>query len=547
MAVNIFTQSQDLLAGIFVARSTYGGEYIDPAYNVGGDNDAELADDYRGYLASQGWNILTEVELPTFDDNGGKATFTSGGLYNAKVKFGIEDTFDSQGLLAVNGDTLVLAFRGTDREDPLVEDGQTFIGASLAAHYKAFKPLINAAYDFLVAHPEVEKVVVTGHSLGGALVDVFTLADAARFRDLRPDGLTMVSLGSTGLPEDIAEHITITDPDAAVIGQKVIGEVLGVEITIDVIESLTPPADYVSIANNQDRAHFPNDFPDVPEDFGLAPIVTLKDNLHFGADLVFHNPNISNSDVIYMDPLENPLDFRGLGAEHNSALLYANLQGLDADPLLKFFTGQKLIFGVTDYNELPDWNGTPIQLFDGYIYIDDTANDHDKGAFSLIGNTLADYILGLSGSDRLEGKGGRDLLSGGKGDDVLLGGGGADFLAGGLGRDVLTGGAKADRFVFTDIAESAPDGLRDVISDFRAADLDRIDVSAIDAKAGTGGNQAFVFVGDSGFTAEGQIRAYQFGDDTIVQFNTSGAGGSDMSIRLKGFLADTLTPGDFIL
>jgi Ca2+-binding RTX toxin-like protein len=228
-------------------------------------------------------------------------------------------------------------------------------------------------------------------------------------------------------------------------------------------------------------------------------------------------------------------------------LLYANLQGLDADPLLKFFNGQKLIFGITDYNELPDWNGTPIQLFDGYIYIDDTANDHDKGAFSLIGNTGADYILGLTGSDRLEGKGGRDLLSGGKGDDVLLGGGGADFLAGGLGRDVLTGGAKADCFVFTDIADSAVNGLRDVISDFNRTDRDRIDVSAIDAKAGIAGNQAFVFVGDSGFTAEGQIRAYQFGDDTIVQFNTSGAGGSDMSIRLKGFLADTLTSADFIL
>lgn len=175
------------------------------------------------------------------------------------------------------------------------------------------------------------------------------------------------------------------------------------------------------------------------------------------------------------------------------------------------------------------WNGTPIQLFDGYIYIDDAANDHDEGAFSLIGNTGADYILGLAGSDRLEGKGGRD------------------FLSGGLGRDVLTGGAKADRFVFIDIAESAPDGLRDVISDFSAMDLDRIDVSAIDATAGTAGNQAFVFIGNSGFTAEGQIRAYQYGDDTIVQFNATGAGGSDMSIRLKGFEADTLTPGDFIL
>lgn len=51
----------------------------------------------------------------------------------------------------------------------------------------------------------------------------------------------------------------------------------------------------------------------------------------------------------------------------------------------------------------------------------------------------------------------------------------------------------------------------------------------------------FVYVGLGGFTAEGQIRAFQSGADTIVEFNTSGVGGAEMAIMLSNFLAVSLT------
>ena len=53
MTVNLIDNAQDILDGAFLARAVYGGVAIDQAFNVGGDSEAERADDYRGYVASQ--------------------------------------------------------------------------------------------------------------------------------------------------------------------------------------------------------------------------------------------------------------------------------------------------------------------------------------------------------------------------------------------------------------------------------------------------------------------------------------------------------------
>ena len=205
MALDLVANSENVLTGMFVARAIYGAEYIDSAFWAGGDNDAEKADDYRGYVESQGnWKVLDESDFASFNDRGGEAGFTRNGLYDAKVYGPGSSSYDAQGLLSVkDGDTLVLTFRGTDGKDPAVENGQAFTGAGLSSHYKAFRPLINAAYQYLQDHPGITDVVVSGHSLGGALADVFALVDAERFRDLRPGGLTIVSVASSGVPKDL--------------------------------------------------------------------------------------------------------------------------------------------------------------------------------------------------------------------------------------------------------------------------------------------------------------------------------------------------------
>jgi hypothetical protein len=43
------------------------------------------------------------------------------------------------------------------------------------------------------------------------------------------------------------------------------------------------------------------------------------------------------------------------------------------------------------------------------------------------------------------------------------------------------------------------------------------------------------------------VRAFQSGGDTIIEVNTTGASGAEMSIVLLGFTAATLTAVDFTL
>jgi len=152
-------------------------------------------------------------------------------------------------------------------------------------------------------------------------------------------------------------------------------------------------------------------------------------------------------------------------------------------------------------------------------------------------------VVGSSFNDNLVGDGGPNTLDGRSGDDSLVGGGGDDVLIGGIGDDTLLGGAGADRFVYQ-VTDQKKGGGRDLIKDF-THDVDRIDLSGIDAKAGTSGNQAFSFIGGKAFTAEGQVRAFFDGVNTIVQVNTAGAAGAESEIALSGPV--TVTAGDFML
>ncbi|MGV8988399.1 MAG: type I secretion C-terminal target domain-containing protein [Cypionkella sp.] len=104
------------------------------------------------------------------------------------------------------------------------------------------------------------------------------------------------------------------------------------------------------------------------------------------------------------------------------------------------------------------------------------------GQDAIVGGNGNDGLSGCQGNDRLFGQGGNDTIWGGAGDDILfggpgkdllIGGTGADSLTGGMGNDTLTGMAGADVFVFGD-------GFgKDVITDFRGAEGDRIDLSGL--------------------------------------------------------------------
>jgi microcystin-dependent protein len=162
-------------------------------------------------------------------------------------------------------------------------------------------------------------------------------------------------------------------------------------------------------------------------------------------------------------------------------------------------------------------------------------------------DTAGDTLTGDAFSNRLDGYGGNDTLVGLGGTDTLNGGNGDDEISGGLGLDFLRGGGGVDDFNYAALTDSGPtSGERDRIIDF-VAGTDDIDVSAIDAAAATGANDAFTqFIGSAAFTAEGQVRWYQSGANTVIEFNTTGVSGAEMQIQLNNFTAANLTAGDFI-
>ena len=165
-------------------------------------------------------------------------------------------------------------------------------------------------------------------------------------------------------------------------------------------------------------------------------------------------------------------------------------------------------------------------------------NDIVRGSFgndTLDGGDGADMVDGNEGDDKVYGGRGPDILRGGTGNDLLDGGDANDVLVGGLGRDVMAGGKGKDIFAFSTTADSATKAA-DSITDFNRSE-DVIDLSSIDARTGQAGGQTFAFIGAKAFTAEGQVRAYEKGDHTFVEVNTTGKNGAEMVLDLTGKVA----------
>ncbi|OYW16201.1 MAG: hypothetical protein B7Z39_02180 [Novosphingobium sp. 12-64-8] len=163
--------------------------------------------------------------------------------------------------------------------------------------------------------------------------------------------------------------------------------------------------------------------------------------------------------------------------------------------------------------------------------------------------TGIENLTGGSGGDQLTGNEDANRLDGGLGADRLTGGGGADVLIGGAGRDVLIGGGGADTFMFAIIKDFNGTSVSSVdeIVDFSRDQLDRIDLSAIDAiKATTAVNDAFTWMGASAFDKHaGQLRYVVTAGVGLLTGDIDGNGTADFAIRIDGGVA--LSAWDFVL
>jgi Ca2+-binding RTX toxin-like protein len=175
------------------------------------------------------------------------------------------------------------------------------------------------------------------------------------------------------------------------------------------------------------------------------------------------------------------------------------------------------------------------------------ATNTASGFFSIAG---IENVNGGSGNDVLTGGASNNSLNGGLGgNDTIDAAGGDDALSGGLGADLLTGGSGADSFFCDFISDSgASVATRDIITDFEGAGSvggDIINLAKIDANADLGGNQAFTFIGNSAFSAAGQVRFFGDGTNTFIEGNTAGLSGAEFSIQLNGI--KTFIASDFVL
>lgn len=183
----------------------------------------------------------------------------------------------------------------------------------------------------------------------------------------------------------------------------------------------------------------------------------------------------------------------------------------------------------------------------------DVLTDGDKSTLPNHANDNAFY--GGGGSDRLVlgggddlglGGNGNDMIQGQLGNDVLIGGNGNDVLLGGRGADTMTGGVGADQFEFQLADDSSPSpAAQDVITDFSSAQMDRIDLSKIDALVRLTGNQAFVLIAGAFTGAGAEVRLQALGADLLVLCDVNGDLQADFSLQLTGVAM--LTSDDFIL
>ncbi len=175
-------------------------------------------------------------------------------------------------------------------------------------------------------------------------------------------------------------------------------------------------------------------------------------------------------------------------------------------------------------------------------------NGYDNDLFMNDGDDTAsgeggdDNLYGGNGRDIMFGDAGDDDLFGGEGNDTLSGGADHDRLTGGKGNDKLTGGTGDDEFKFSfqDLGDT------DTITDFHRSEGDKINLVAIDANTGAGGNQGFSFIGTAAFTGvAGQVHYTNNGLVTTLTGDVNGDKVADFTILLTD--APGLIASDFLL
>ena len=433
----IVNSVEEVKLGMWLARTVYGDVDIPSGYR---DTKTEngLNDRYDDYLKTQGFNVLTDEDFgDLYRPVDALSQFYSGGLFAGDVTGSIvdkddPDSWQAQGLVAVGTDAdgnkvLTLTFRGTDPKDfGEALTGQAWSHIGQYDYYESMRPLIDAALAYANDSKNgVDKMVVSGHSLGGSTADIFSIVDGHRLN--KGVDLTVVSFASAGVHPGLLTYYPIL--------KGMNGQYDPITMNTTGFQ-LNAPSYHIGISHALDPVTFPLANPTNPAT--KVPNQTLLLNVHLLEALTaIETPNIGTNDL----PGYN------FGAGHNGGLYWANVSQIMDDSLVEHLTSHRIIVGNSDYSKIPDMGGAEFGVFTEYVDYKTPGDDDDKGSKFLFGDARDEYILGFSGDDLIRGNSGLDLLSGGKGNDSIYGGDDNDHISGGSGNDQLFGENGNDRVI----------------------------------------------------------------------------------------------------
>ncbi len=360
--------------------------------------------------------------------------------------------------------TLAVAFRGTD---DLSDVAGWVLG--MKAYYEHFRPLIDAIKAY-VESTGVHQIFVTGHSLGGAMAQLFMEEVPSLTRYI---GATFGSPGVTfglgsGAPNSRIVHfehsedlVPIVDLSSDKGGERVI-------IPINDLKDTADDGIGITEHNMVTYLHSAKNFTLMGS--GLPDFMKLQPHVPAGVTHIYADNNAAHQ----------------FGGDNTMASVDEQLYGLGGDDTIKGFWGDDELVG-----------GTGSDLLIG-------------GPSNYVSAALTD----------------NDLLIGGAGDDYLQGGRGADRLAGGQGSDTFIYLRASD----SPARLPKADTLQNFQKGFDKLDLSAIDAQ----KGVSGDQAFTFIGDAAFTATAGQLRSFIDGARTIVTGDVDGDGVGDFAIKVVG-------------
>jgi hypothetical protein len=171
--------------------------------------------------------FLAEMARAAYGSDLPAGLYATGIPYAATGAFVGGENGAAVALVGRSGDSLFVAFRGTDDDTDIDYWGR------LPQYYEFYRPLINSLSSYISGDSSIRHVYVTGHSLGGAMAELF-VANDAYWPNVDVEAVTFAPMGLYDGPDAPDDRITnvVIDQDFIRFSSEG-GVVLGDEYIID--------------------------------------------------------------------------------------------------------------------------------------------------------------------------------------------------------------------------------------------------------------------------------------------------------------------------